>query len=58
MSKRAVTTMVLALAAAVGLSSCGKKIGDDCQTATDCDPNGARICESVAAWRLLHDPRV
>ena len=45
MSKRAVTTMVLALAAAVGLSSCGKKIGDDCQTATDCDPNGARICD-------------
>lgn len=45
MSKRAVTTMVLALAAAVGLSSCGKKIGDDCQTAADCDPNGARICD-------------
>ena len=45
MSKRAVTTMVLALTAAAGLSSCGKKIGDDCQTAADCDPNGSRICD-------------
>jgi hypothetical protein len=38
--------MVLALTAAVGLSSCGKKIGDDCQTAADCDPNGGRICDT------------
>ena len=45
MSKRAVTTMVLALTSALGLASCGKQIGDSCQTATDCDPNGGRICD-------------
>lgn len=45
MSKRAVTTMVLALSAAAGLGGCGKNIGDDCMTAADCDPNGARICD-------------
>ena len=45
MPHRAVTTMVLALMAALGLSSCGKKIGNSCQTAADCDPNGTRICD-------------
>jgi hypothetical protein len=37
--------MVLALTSALALASCGKKIGDACQTTTDCDPNGARICD-------------
>jgi hypothetical protein len=45
MSNRAVTTMVLALTAAISAASCGKKIGDDCMTAADCDPNGGRICD-------------
>jgi hypothetical protein len=45
MSNRAVTTMVLALTSALALASCGKKIGDECQTAADCDPNGTRICD-------------
>jgi hypothetical protein len=37
----------LAVALAVGLSavSCGRKIGDNCQTAADCNPNGGRICD-------------
>jgi hypothetical protein len=37
----------LAVVFAVGLSavSCGRKIGDNCQTAADCDPNGGRICD-------------
>lgn len=26
-------------------SGCGKQIGDECQTATDCNPNGGRICD-------------
>jgi len=33
--------LVVALLAA----SCGSQIGDSCQTATDCDPNGNRICD-------------
>jgi hypothetical protein len=45
MSNRAATTMVLMLTLAMGAASCGKKIGDDCQTAADCDPNGGRICD-------------
>ncbi|HLK91708.1 MAG TPA: hypothetical protein VKZ18_17585 [Polyangia bacterium] len=45
MSNRAFITMALALTSALALASCGKKIGDDCQTAADCDPNGARICD-------------
>jgi hypothetical protein len=45
MSNRAVTTMVFALTSALALASCGKQIGDSCQTAADCDPNGARICD-------------
>jgi hypothetical protein len=45
MPNRAVTMMVLALTSALALASCGKKIGDACQTAADCDPNGARICD-------------
>jgi hypothetical protein len=35
----------LLLALALGAVSCGKQIGDDCQTATDCNPNGGRICD-------------
>jgi hypothetical protein len=33
---------VLLLAALVG---CSKEIGDSCVVATDCDPNGQRICD-------------
>ena len=32
MPNRAVTTMVFALMSALALASCGKKIGDSCQT--------------------------
>jgi hypothetical protein len=45
MPSRAVTMMVLALTPALALASCGKKIGDSCQTAADCDPSGTRICD-------------
>ncbi|HVV53620.1 MAG TPA: hypothetical protein VHO06_28450 [Polyangia bacterium] len=45
MSNRAAITMVLALTSALAVASCGKQIGDDCQTAADCDPNGGRICD-------------
>ena len=45
MPNRAVTMMVLALTSALALASCGKKIGDSCQTASDCDPSGTRICD-------------
>jgi len=45
MPNRAVITMVFALVSALALASCGRKIGDSCQTAADCDPNGARICD-------------
>jgi len=41
--ERAPATLVLAMALAV--ASCGRKIGDNCQTAVDCDPNGGRICD-------------
>lgn len=33
------------LALALTTASCGRKIGDTCQTAADCDPNGGRICD-------------
>ncbi len=43
---RPVKSALLLLAVlALGGSGCGKKIGDDCQTASDCDPNGTRICD-------------
>ena len=42
---RAGAIFVLALAAALGAAACGKQIGDDCQTATDCSPSGGRICD-------------
>jgi len=29
----------------LGGSGCGKQIGDECQTASDCDPSGSRICD-------------
>src|SRR5678815_2788261 len=34
---------LLAVLAAFG--ACGKEIGDACVIATDCDPNGVRICD-------------
>jgi hypothetical protein len=37
--------LALAIALALGAAACGKQIGDDCQTATDCNPNGGRICD-------------
>src|SRR5579863_6385169 len=30
---------------AISTAACGSQIGDSCQTATDCDPNGNRICD-------------
>jgi hypothetical protein len=35
----------LAAAAAVSGAACKRQIGDDCKTATDCDPNGTRACD-------------
>jgi hypothetical protein len=37
--------MAIALVVAVSAAACGSQIGDSCQTATDCDPNGTRICD-------------
>jgi hypothetical protein len=37
--------LAILLAMAVSAASCGRKIGDSCQTAADCDPSGARICD-------------
>ncbi len=34
-------SLVMALLGA----GCGKQIGDDCQVASDCNPNGTRICD-------------
>jgi len=42
---RAGAAFALALAVALGAAACGKQIGDGCQTATDCSPNGGRICD-------------
>jgi len=42
---RARAAFALALAMALGAAACGKQIGDGCQTATDCSPNGGRICD-------------
>jgi hypothetical protein len=33
------------LAAAVSGAACKRQIGDDCKTATDCDPNGTKACD-------------
>jgi hypothetical protein len=41
---RAAFAGALALAA-LSTVGCGKQIGDSCQTASDCDPNGNRICD-------------
>ena len=30
----------------VAASACGKEIGDECIVSSDCDPNGARQCDS------------
>lgn len=35
----------VALLAALAAAGCGKQIGDNCQTASDCNPNGGRICD-------------
>jgi hypothetical protein len=40
-----VAALAMVLLAGVALAGCGKQIGDDCQTAADCDPNGGRICD-------------
>lgn len=36
--------VVIALAAAA--AGCGKEIGDECITDSDCDPNGQRFCDT------------
>lgn len=36
--------VLLATAVSPGLA-CKRQIGDDCKTATDCDPNGTRSCD-------------
>jgi hypothetical protein len=34
---------------ALAVAACGKEIGDSCSFATDCDPNGLRICVDPTA---------
>jgi hypothetical protein len=37
--------LTFALALVLSGAACGRKIGDNCQTAADCNPNGGRICD-------------
>jgi hypothetical protein len=37
--------LVLVAAAMTSSLACKRQIGDDCKTATDCDPNGTRACD-------------
>jgi hypothetical protein len=37
--------LVLMAVAATSSLACKRQIGDDCKTATDCDPNGTRSCD-------------
>ena len=37
--------LATALVVALSVASCGNQIGDSCQTSTDCDPNGNRVCD-------------
>ena len=37
--------LLLAVVAAVTASGCARKIGDECTTAADCNPNGSRSCD-------------
>ena len=46
---------VTVVAAAAG-AGCARKIGDECTTAADCNPNGTRSCDAIAAGRVLHHP--
>jgi hypothetical protein len=41
-------TVTLCLLAALAVGACGKEIGDTCQLATDCDPDGSRYCDTSA----------
>jgi hypothetical protein len=36
---------LLAAALVLSLGACSRQIGDDCSTATDCDPKGSRVCD-------------
>lgn len=38
------TCVVLLALCAVALGACGKEIGDSCTFASDCSPNGDRVC--------------
>lgn len=38
-------TFALLLAVGLSAAACSKKVGDSCQTAADCNPNGGRICD-------------
>lgn len=40
---------VMLLAAGAVLAGCGKEIGDDCVFASDCSPDGDRICDLSSA---------
>ncbi|HET9623020.1 MAG TPA: hypothetical protein VFP84_16725 [Kofleriaceae bacterium] len=44
MGRRVFSVLVPLLALALTVGACGKEIGDSCSFATDCDPNGQRIC--------------
>ena len=50
MGHRLVPLLSLALVALVALAAegCGKEIGDSCVIATDCSPNGDRICDTLS----------
>jgi hypothetical protein len=43
---RVVLMLVIVATAATVVSGCARKIGDECTTAADCNPNGTRACDS------------
>lgn len=45
MGFRHVALALVAAVAAAGALGCGKEIGDACTLATDCSPNGDRVCQ-------------
>ena len=42
---KSASALLIPVLLALGGLGCGKKIGDQCQTASDCDPSGSRICD-------------
>jgi hypothetical protein len=44
-TRECLAALALALMVGVAMAGCGHKIGDNCLTSADCDPNGNRTCD-------------